>query len=122
MDEADGRDHGLKPPSTTIKIAGLQLARTTCPLRSSASMRSDPLFTKEQPFDRVDVKPTWISNTSTPSSLIEFQLHFGAVGGAKSSRLRDTGLVHTATSGEQQVADFVGFLEAARQSLPLRQT
>ena len=40
---------------------------------------------------------------------------------AKSGRLRDTGLVHTATSGEQQVADFVGFLEAARQSLPLRQ-
>lgn len=57
MDEADGRDHGLKPPSTTIKIAGLQLARTTCPLRSSASMRSDPLFTKSSPSTGSTLSP-----------------------------------------------------------------
>ncbi len=38
----------------------------------------------------------------------------------RSSRFRDTGLVHKAPSGEREVPDFIGFQKAARQSLPLR--
>ena len=48
---------------------------------------------------------------------IESNLHFAVWGWSKYSRLRGTRLVHTASSGERQVTDFVDFLKLARQSL-----
>jgi hypothetical protein len=48
------------------------------------------------------------------------RMEFSRAGWSEISRLWDTGLVHTTSSGLREVPDFIELMSLARQSLPLR--